>query len=114
MAVRYHDLKHYLRGWMNYFSIGIRYQQACDLDQWIRRRIRMCYWKMWRKPRTKIRNRMKMGVSKVLAICCGVSSKAYWRSSKTKGIQIALNDEWLKQQGLFLLREGWISFTHNV
>jgi len=57
---------------------------------------------------------MKMGVSKVLAICCGISSKAYWRNAKTKGIQIALNDQWLKQQGLFSLREGWISFTHNV
>lgn len=114
MRVRYYKLKLYLRGWMNYFAIGIRYQKACDLDQWIRRRIRMCYWKMWRKPRTKIRNLMKMGVSEVLAICCGISSKAYWRNSKTKGIQIALNDEWLKKQGLFSLRESWISFTHKV
>ena len=114
MVFRYQKLKLYLRGWMNYFAIGIRYQQTCDLDQWIRRRIRMCYWKMWRKPRTKIRNLMNKGVSEVLAICCGISSKADWRSSKTKGIQIALNDDWLKRQGLFSLRESWISFTHNV
>ena len=113
MIFRYHKLKLYLRGWMNYFGIGLRYQQTCDLDQWIRRRIRMCYWKLWRKPRTKIRNLMKGGVSDMLAIRCGVSSKAYWRSAKTKGIQIALNDAWLAKQGLFSLRESWISFTHN-
>ncbi len=44
MLHRYHKLKLYLQDWMNYFAIGIRYQQALDLDQWIRRRIRMCYW----------------------------------------------------------------------
>jgi len=113
MNFRYHKLTLYLRGWMNYFGIGIRYQQACDLDQWIRRRIRMCYWKLWRKIHTKIRNLIKGGVSESLAVRCGISSKAYWRSAKTKGIQIALNDDWLKQQGLFSLRESWISFTHN-
>ncbi|NOY74000.1 MAG: hypothetical protein GXP14_16805 [Gammaproteobacteria bacterium] len=97
MAVRYQKLKLYLRGWMNYYAIDIRYQQACDLDQWIRRRICMCYWKMWRKPRTNIRNLMNKGVSDVLAICCGISSKADWRSAQTKGIQIALNNERLKR-----------------
>ena len=113
MSFRYQKLTLYLRGWMNYFGIGVRYQQACDLDQWIRRRIRMCYWKLWRKIHTKIRSLIKSGVSESLAVRCGISSKAYWRSAKTKGIQIALNDAWLMQQGLFSLRESWISFTHN-
>jgi len=48
---------------------------------------------------------MNKGVSEVLAIDCGIFSKTDWRSSKTKGIQIALNDAWLKQQGLFSLRD---------
>ncbi len=69
--------------------------------------------KCWRKPGTKIRNLIKGGVSEPLAIRCGISSKAYWRSAKTKGIQIALNDEWLKKQGLISLRDRWISFTHH-
>ncbi len=80
MLHRYHKLKLYLRGWMNYFAIGIRYQQALDLDQWIRRRIRMCYWKCWRKPGTKIRNLIKGGVSEALAIRCGISSTKSRRS----------------------------------
>ncbi len=56
---------------------------------------------------------MKGGVSEGLAVRCGVSSKAYWRSAKTKGIQIALNDGWLKAKGLVSLRESWISFTYQ-
>jgi len=53
MAFRYQKLILYLRGWMNYFAIGIRYQKACDLDQWIRRRIRMCYWNSVAKTENK-------------------------------------------------------------
>jgi len=92
MTFRYQKLTLYLRGWMNYFRLGMRYQQASDLDQWIRRRIRMCYWKQWRKPRTKIGRLLKGGVSDSLAIKCEISSKGYWRNDKTKGVQIALND----------------------
>jgi len=43
----------------------------------------------------------------------GALGEAYWRSAKTKGIQIALNDEWLKKQGLISLRNCWILFTHH-
>ncbi|MGU5704261.1 group II intron maturase-specific domain-containing protein, partial [Aeromonas caviae] len=48
----------YLRGWIHYFGIANCYQLCVELDQWIRRRIRMAYWRQWRKPRTKVRNLM--------------------------------------------------------
>jgi hypothetical protein len=47
-----------------------------ELDDWIRRRIRMCYWKQRRRPRTKIKNLMALGVSLMTAIEHGVSSKS--------------------------------------
>jgi RNA-directed DNA polymerase len=45
MEVKIKELTQYLRGWMNYFGIAVTYQISIDLDQWIRRRVRMCYWK---------------------------------------------------------------------
>ena len=69
----------------------------------------MCYWKQWRKPRTKVRNLMKLGVPLRLAISCGTSNKGYWHSAKTKGINAGLSIQYLKEQGLFSLREGWIA-----
>ena len=113
METKLNKLALYLRGWTNYFGLGIRYQQSIDLDQWIRRRIRMCYWKQWRKPRTKIRNLIKLGVPTKLAIDCGLTSKGYWRSSKTKGINMALNDQWLREQGLISLRDQWVSLHYG-
>ena len=91
----------YLRGWINCFGIANRYQYCVDLDQWIRRRLRMYYWKQWRKIKTKVGNLIRLGVNEATAIRCGVSRKGYWRSSKTKGIHQADGDSFLVKKGLF-------------
>jgi len=45
-----------------FFGIANCYQLCMDLDHWIRRRVRMAYWRQWRKPRTKVSSLMKLGV----------------------------------------------------
>jgi RNA-directed DNA polymerase len=100
----------YLSGWINYFGIANSYQLCCDLDQWIRRRVRMAYW---RKPRTKVRNLIALGVPIKSAVGCGITSKGPWRSSKTPGINQALNDAYLEKAGLVSLRDGWIKLHHS-
>ncbi len=53
MDYRLNQLAKYLRGWMNYFGISDHYRPVPVLDHWVRRRVRMCYWKQWRRTRTK-------------------------------------------------------------
>ena len=103
----------FIRGWINYFGIANCYQLCVDLDHWIRRRIRMAYWRQWRKPRTKVRNLMKRGVHVQTAVACGITSKGPWRSSKTPGINQALSNAYLKSAGLYELRDGWIRLHHS-
>jgi len=43
-----------------------------------------------------------------LTCACGITSKGPWRSSKTPGINQALSNAYLKSQGLYELRDGWI------
>jgi RNA-directed DNA polymerase len=102
----------FLRGWINYFGIANCYQLCVDLDHWIRRRIRMAYWRQWRKPRTKVRNLMRLGVHVQSAVACGITSKGPWRSSKTPGIHQALSNAYVKSQGLYSLRDGWIKLHY--
>jgi len=108
MQYQLHKLSLYLRGWINYFGIANAYQHCMDLDHWIRRRVRMCYWRQWRKPRTKVTNLLKRGAEIRWAVTCGMTRKGPWRSSKTPGIQQALSNDYLKSEGLFSLRDGWI------
>jgi len=68
MSCRLHKLAQYLRGWSAYYGISEYYRIVPALDDWIRRRIRMCYWKQWRWPRTKIRNLLSLGISLKRAI----------------------------------------------
>ena len=113
MKYQLFKISQYLRGWINYFGIAKCYQLCVDLDQWIRRRVRMAYWRQWRKPRTKVGKLISLGVHVRSAVACGITSKGPWRSSKTPGIQQALSNTYLKSQGLYSLRDGWIKLHHS-
>ena len=57
-----------------------------ELDDWLRRRIRMCYWKQWRWVRTKIKHLLALGVSLQTAIQHRVSSKSWWHMARTPAL----------------------------
>ncbi len=63
--------------------------------------------------RTRIDNLIRLGVSKTVAICLAMSSKGYYRLTKTKAVQIALNNNWLKSQGLVSIEEQWVKFHYS-
>ena len=113
MESKMKELVQYLRGWINYFGIAQGYQKCIDLDCWIRRRLRMSYWKFWRRVRTKVRNLLRLGVSESLAVTCGSSGKSYWRSAKTEGIHIALNNDFFEKMGLISLRDRWVEIHYG-
>lgn len=77
------------------------------------RRVRMCYVKQWRRPRTRIGNLRRLGVSKRQAIAIGMSSKGPWRLSRTYASQVGMSNQWLSEQGLVSVRELWIGFHHK-
>ena len=45
MEARFQKLSSYIRGWMNYYALSRYYRPLPELDEWIRRRVRMCYMK---------------------------------------------------------------------
>ena len=107
MERRLTDLNRYVRGWIGYFGLARQFDDFADLDGWIRRRIRMCYWKQWRRPRTKVRNLVRLGVNLDMAIKHAVSRKSYWRLSRTPATRYAMPNKWLQQQGLLSLKQLW-------
>jgi RNA-directed DNA polymerase len=107
MEYRMKKLGQYLRGWLGYFGISQYYRPIPELDEWIRRRVRMCYWKQWRWARTKIRHMLNLGVALKAAIQHGVSSLSYWRMARTPVTQQAMSNAWLKAQGLLSVKDLW-------
>uniref|UniRef100_UPI004057928A group II intron maturase-specific domain-containing protein n=1 Tax=Acetatifactor sp. TaxID=1872090 RepID=UPI004057928A len=56
-------IKVYARGWLNYYGIASMKNNIDDINGWLYRRIRMCIWKQWKKPRTRMKNLIKLGVA---------------------------------------------------
>ena len=112
MEYRYKKLSQYIRGWMNYFGISEYYRPIPEIDQWLRRRMRMCYWKQWRRPRTKIRNLRKLGTSLKAALNVGLSRKGPWRLARTLATQTGMTNKWLKEQGLVSVKERWVNIHY--
>jgi RNA-directed DNA polymerase len=113
MRYQFFKLIQYVRGWINDFGIASDYQRCLELDHWIRRRVKMAYWRQWRKPRTKVNNLLKLGANIYAAVASGTTSKEPWRSAKSSGINQALSLDNLKSEGLYSLRDDWISLHHS-
>ena len=108
MDYRYKKLDEYLRGWMNYFGISEYYRPIPEIDHWLRRRLRMCYFKQWRRAKTKVRELRKLGTSLHAAIPVAISRKGPWRLSRTLATQTGMTNDWLKDQGLLSVKELWV------
>ena len=108
MAHRYKKLGEYVRGWMGYFGISEYYRPIPELDEWLRRRIRMCYWKQWRWCRTKVKHLLELGVGLRSAVITALSGKSYWHLARTPATQTGMTNDWLKAQGLVSIRELWM------
>ena len=112
MSKRLCQLSEYLRGWMGYFSLSEYYRPLPELDQWIRRRIRCCFMKQWCRPKTRIRNLIRLGVDRRRAINIGLSSKGPYRLAKTYAVQLGLNDRFLATAGLVSVKDLWVRFHY--
>jgi len=112
MEYRMKKITQYLRGWMNYFGISEYYRPIPEIDHWLRRRVRMCYWKQWRYVRTRVRNLLKMGTHPNVAIPMSFSRKGPWKCARTLATQTGMTNQWLKDQGLLFVKELWVNIHY--
>lgn len=77
------------------------------LDEWLRRRLRMCLLKQWKKSRTKRRKLVGLGVPEEWARKISGSRKGYWRLALTPQMNKALGLAYWRDQGLVSLVERY-------
>ena len=79
---------------------GLLYREVLRWDSWLRRRIRQCYWKDWKRPRTRRRNLLSLGIPKDEVKMASRSRKGHWRMAANSIVQRALHDAYLKPKAL--------------
>jgi len=91
-------LNTYLIGWIGYFQLAAAKKHCAELDGWIRRRLRMCFWKQWKTPRTRLRNLRALGVPEWAACRMAKSQRGPWEMSRN--MNNALASAYWQKQGL--------------
>lgn len=98
-----YKLKLYLKGWYEYFKMGLRESFITKYDQWLRRRIRQMYWKQWKNISTRMIELIKLGVKPMKAYEWANTAKSYWRISDSYILSTTLNNEELNKRGWTML-----------
>jgi RNA-directed DNA polymerase len=101
------ELDDYIRGWLIYYKLSSTYSAVLELSVWVRRRVRLYYWKQWKQPRTRRRNLLALGINPKKVHMATRSRKGYWRMSQNELVRIALNNRWLEEQGVPDMRAVW-------
>ena len=102
------ELRRYVSGWLQYFGISHTYTALLELDEWVRRRVRLYYWKQWKRPGTRRRHLIALGIDPAEVRMATRSRKGYWRMSGNSIVQRALTNRWLHEQGVPDMRTSWI------
>jgi RNA-directed DNA polymerase len=111
MALKMIKLKKLITGWVNYFCIADMKGLAESLDEWLRRRIRMCFWKQWKKIKTKFGNLIRFGINKAKAWEFANTRKSYWRVAGSPILQATFTNEYLKKLGFQTIAQRY-SMVH--
>ena len=103
------EIKLYMTGWLNYYAIASMKKRMAQWDEWLRHRIRAYIWKQWKKPKTKLKNLMKLGVPEYYAHMAANSRRGYWFTVNTGAVKRGITNERLTRAGLFELSPAYES-----
>jgi group II intron reverse transcriptase/maturase len=82
METRILQLNRYLMGWIGYFRLASAKRHCEAFDKWIRRRLRMCLWKQWKRVRTRIRELRALDVPEWVCRVMANSRRGAWEMSR--------------------------------
>lgn len=107
MDLRLLKLNDSIKGWINYFGIANAKRKLLELDKWIRRRLRACIWKQWKKIRTRYRNLVKLGIDNWKAWEYANTRKGHWKISGSPILNKSLHNKYLESIGFVSLTQTY-------
>ena len=90
-------------GWVNYFRLAQVHGIFEELDQWIRRKLRCILWRQWKRPWTRARKMISMGLDRVRAWVSATNGRGPWWNAGASHMNACVPARWLHRQGLVSL-----------
>ena len=92
-----------LLGWVSYYRRAqVRYTLE-ELDQWLRRKLRVILWRQWKRPRTRARELMRRGLAPERAWTNAMNGRGPWWNAGASHMNQAVPTRVLSQLGLMSL-----------
>jgi RNA-directed DNA polymerase len=93
------ELRSYLKGWKEYFRLAETPGVFKNVDQWIRRRLRMVQLKQWKRGPTIYRKLMSRGTPEDVARKVAGNSNRWWKNAGMH-LNIALPTSYYDDRGI--------------
>jgi hypothetical protein len=105
MEARIDKLNQTICGWVHYYMLADMCTYCQTTDEWLRRRLRMCYWKQWKKIGARMDNLVRLGISGSKAWEFANTRKGYWHIANSPILASSLTNELFRNSGLSGLSE---------
>jgi RNA-directed DNA polymerase len=93
----------FLRGWIGYFRLSQVRRVFEELDGWIRRKLRCILWKQWKRPKTRAKKLIALGIDKARACESAGNGHGPWWNAGASHMNAAIPTRWLSSLGLLSL-----------
>jgi len=97
------EVNQFTRGWVGYFRLATVKQAFDTLDQWLRRRLRKILWEQWKKPKTRYRRLVALGVNAERARKATATGLGAWWNAGASHMHAAITNRLLAKWGLLSL-----------
>ena len=89
-----------LRGWAGYFKLSQSKGPVVELDGWVRHKLRCVIWRQWKRPSTRARNLMRLGLGEERACKSAFNGRGPWWNSGAPHMNQALPKKLWDRLGL--------------
>ncbi|MCW8275573.1 group II intron reverse transcriptase/maturase [Pseudomonas sp. PCH199] len=89
-----------LRGWAGYFKLSQSKRPLEELDGWVRHKLRCVVWRQWKRPFTRARNLIRLGLNEARAWKSAVNGRGPWWNSGAPHMNQALPKKLWDRLGL--------------
>lgn len=107
-------LNPYLRGWVNYYRIADAKTVMEQLDQWIRRRLRLIMWRQWKRAWTRRNKLMAAGLTEQRAVESAFNSRGPWWNSGASHMNQAFPKRHFQKLELISLLDKLLDYKKTV
>jgi RNA-directed DNA polymerase len=92
-----------LRGWYSYFRLAETKNVFEHLDSWLRRRLRLIFWRQWKRPRTRVKRLIDWGLTARHAQRVAYNGYGPWWNSGARHMNLAFPKRTFDKLGMFCL-----------